>query len=149
MFNLLNYFNNRKKNYTDIANTVILKSIVSAIIQLSIGFIKGTEGVVVRDPKIPYINKRTSTALKVKRFKDAECEVIGHTEGKRKYQGLLGALECRLKNGIILKIGTVFTDNERRDPPKVGSTVTFKYQNMTKYGKPRFPVYLRVRNGKI
>ncbi|MDQ7083790.1 MAG: DNA ligase [Sulfurovum sp.] len=106
---------------------------------------KGAEGVVVRDPKMPYIDKRTSRALKVKYFKDAECEVIGHTQGKGKYQGMLGALKCRLDNGIIFKIGTGLSDDERKKPPKVGSRVTFKYQNMTKYGKPRFPVYLRVR----
>ncbi len=40
LFNILNYFNNRKKNYKDIANATIIKSIILAIIQLSIGFIK-------------------------------------------------------------------------------------------------------------
>jgi len=37
------------------------------------------------------------------------------------------------------------SDNERKNPPKIGTTVTFKYQNITKYGKPRFPVFLRGR----
>jgi O-antigen/teichoic acid export membrane protein len=37
-FNILSYFNNRKKNYRDIANATIFKSIVLAIVQLSIGF---------------------------------------------------------------------------------------------------------------
>lgn len=46
-FNILNYFNNRRKNYKDIANAIILKSIVLAITQLSIGFIKqGASGLV-------------------------------------------------------------------------------------------------------
>lgn len=40
LFNILNYFNNRKKNYKDLRNANILKSIVLAIVQLSIGFIK-------------------------------------------------------------------------------------------------------------
>jgi len=109
---------------------------------------KGAEGVVVRNPKMPYIAKRTSTALKVKRFKDAECEVIGYTHGKGKYRELLGALKCRLDNGIIFKIGTGLSDSERKKPPNIGAFVTFKYQNLTKYGKPRFPVYLRVREIK-
>ncbi|UPT77635.1 oligosaccharide flippase family protein [Sulfurovum sp. XGS-02] len=47
LFNILNYFNNRIKNYKDIANATILKSIVLAITQLSIGFIKqGVSGLV-------------------------------------------------------------------------------------------------------
>ena len=107
---------------------------------------KGAEGLVVRNPKMPYIAKRTSSALKVKTFHDAEYEVIGHTKGKGKYKGLVGALECRLDNGIIFKIGMGLSDDERRNPPKIGEIVTFKYQEFTKYGKPRFPVYLRVRS---
>ena len=47
IFNILNYFNNRKKNYKDISNANILKSIVAAIIQLSIGLIQqGATGLI-------------------------------------------------------------------------------------------------------
>jgi len=62
-----------------------------------------------------------------------------------KYTGLLGALLCQLENGVEFKIGTGFSDVLRKNPPVIGSEVTFKYQGMTKYGKPRFPVFLRVR----
>ena len=41
LYNILNYFNNRKKYYKDIANANIIKSIAAAVIQLSIGLIKG------------------------------------------------------------------------------------------------------------
>lgn len=41
IFNALNYFNTRKKNYKDISKAVILKSITLSVIQLLIGFIKG------------------------------------------------------------------------------------------------------------
>ncbi|MGE4511693.1 MAG: lipopolysaccharide biosynthesis protein [Sulfurimonadaceae bacterium] len=40
LWNILNYFNNRRKNYKDLRNATILKSIVSAVVQLSIGFVK-------------------------------------------------------------------------------------------------------------
>jgi len=47
LFNVLNYFNNRRKNYKDIANATILKSIVLSIVQLSIGFMKqGVSGLI-------------------------------------------------------------------------------------------------------
>jgi O-antigen/teichoic acid export membrane protein len=39
-FNLLNYFNNRKKFYKDLAEVTIYKSIGMAIVQLSLGFLK-------------------------------------------------------------------------------------------------------------
>lgn len=107
---------------------------------------KAGEGIVVRDPHASYIAKRTSKALKVKNFLDAECKVIGYTEGKGKYRGKLGALKCQLDNGEIFKIGSGFSDKERKTPPKIGDVVTFKYKEMSKYGKPRFPVFLRVRH---
>ena len=106
---------------------------------------KEGEGLVVIDPNTPYINKRTSKALKVKTFHDAECRVIGYTQGKGKYTGLLGAIRWQIESGVKFKIGTGFSDEDRKNPPKVGSEVTFKYQEFTKYGKPRFPVFLRVR----
>ena len=40
IWNILNYFNNRKKQYKDIAKATIIKSIVLAIVQLLVGFIK-------------------------------------------------------------------------------------------------------------
>ena len=47
LFNLLNYFNSRKKFYKDIAKASIVKSLVLATIQLSIGFIKsGATGLI-------------------------------------------------------------------------------------------------------
>ena len=107
---------------------------------------KKGEGVVVRDGSVSYINKRTSKALKVKSFKDTECKIIGYTQGKGKYQGLIGAIICQLENNIEFKIGSGLSDELRKIPPKIGEIITFKYQSFTKYGKPRFPVYLRIRD---
>ncbi len=47
LFNILNIFNNRKKNYKDIAQSLWLKSLIMAIIQLGLGFIKdGATGLI-------------------------------------------------------------------------------------------------------
>ena len=46
-YNILNYFNNRQKKYKDLAKATIIKSIVIAIIQLSVGLIKsGVSGLI-------------------------------------------------------------------------------------------------------
>jgi len=110
--------------------------------------LKGGEGVVVRDPKTSYIAKRTSKALKVKSFLDSECEVVGYSEGRGKYSDVMGALECKLASGVYFKIGSGFSDKERRNPPEIGAIVTFQYKELTKNSKPRFPVFLRVRVAK-
>lgn len=106
---------------------------------------QGAEGLVVRDPSVEYIDARTSKALKVKSFQDDECQVVGYTQGHGKYAGLVGALLCQLDNNKTIKIGTGLSVEERTHPPKLGSEVTFKYHGLTKYGNPRFPVFLRMR----
>ena len=107
---------------------------------------KGGEGVVIRDPMAPYINKRTNKALKVKTFLDKECKILSYNQGKGKFQGMLGSITCQMENNVTFKIGSGFSRDERKNPPPIGAMVTFKYQSMTKYGKPRFPVFLRIRN---
>jgi len=47
LYNILNYFNNRQKKYRDLAKATIIKSIVTATIQLSVGLIKsGVSGLI-------------------------------------------------------------------------------------------------------
>ena len=105
----------------------------------------GGEGVVIRNPDTKYVTKRDPNSLKVKSFYDAECEVIEHHKGEGKYKNTFGSLTCRDKEGILFDIGTGFSENERKNPPSIGSQITYKYQEITKGGKPRFPVFLRVK----
>lgn len=107
---------------------------------------KGGEGAVAREPNAPYERKRSKNALKYKKFKDAECEVTKVNAGKGKFSGLLGSVVCEnLSDKKRFKIGSGFSDKERANPPKIGSVITYKYQNLTAKGLPRFPVFLRVR----
>jgi len=106
----------------------------------------GGEGVVVRDPATPYQTGRLASALKVKTYSDAECEVRAILPGKGKYAGQMGALRCQMADGSTVNIGSGFTDAMRAAPPPLGSVITFKHYGWTGAGKPRFPVYLRMRN---
>ena len=106
---------------------------------------QGGEGVVVRNPNAAYSTQRSSQILKVKTFHDAECRIIGYNEGKGKYRGSLGSFTCKLDNNITFKIGSGLSDTLRHNPPPLGTIITFKYQEFTRYGKPRFPVFLRVK----
>ncbi|WP_122873427.1 DNA ligase [Campylobacter showae] len=117
----------------------------------------GGEGAVVREPNAPYERKRSKNALKYKKFKDAECEVTAINEGTGKYAGLMGSVTCKalgaagsntdeqIPHGVKFKVGSGFSDEERANPPKIGSIITYKYQNLTAKGLPRFPIFLRVR----
>jgi DNA ligase-1 len=83
--------------------------------------------------------------LKVKTFHDAEALVVGHQAGAGRHKGRLGALLVRLSDGTDFAIGTGFSDRERGNPPAVGATVTFRYQELSDAGVPRFPSYVGVR----
>ena len=99
----------------------------------------------LRHPTTLYRPGRTTDLLKVKRFHDAEATVIGHENGSGRNTGRLGALRCRDANGRIFKIGTGFTDTMRDTPPAIGAVVTYKFQEKTNAGLPRFPVFQRIR----
>jgi DNA ligase-1 len=57
----------------------------------------------------------------------------------------LGALVVRLVSGVEFSIGTGFSDKERENPPAIGSTVVFRYQELSDGGVPRFPSFSSVR----
>ena len=105
----------------------------------------GGEGLVLHRADAPYETGRSDTLLKMKPWEDAEAVVIGHLPGKGRHAGKMGALRVRTKDGREFSLGTGFTDEQRRDPPPVGATVTYRYQDLTRKGLPRFASFLRVR----
>lgn len=106
----------------------------------------GGEGLMMRKPGSRYEVGRSSTLLKVKSFFDAEAIVVEHTAGTGKHQGKLGALVTELADGTRFSIGTGFSDKERGQPPKIGSIVTFRYQELSDLGVPRFPSFVGTRD---
>jgi DNA ligase 1 len=105
----------------------------------------GGEGLMLRKPRSLYEHCRSSTLLKVKSFHEAEATVIAHEPGAGRHKGRLGALLVELDNGTRFAVGSGFTDKERSSPPPIGSTITFRFQELTEAGVPRFPTFVRVR----
>ena len=105
----------------------------------------GGEGLMLHRADALYETGRSDTLLKMKPWEDAEAVVIGHVPGKGKYAGMLGALRLRATDGREFAVGTGFTDAQRLDPPALGSTVTYRYRDLTNSGMPRFSSFLRVR----
>lgn len=105
----------------------------------------GGEGLMLRKPKSKYEVGKSLTLLKVKTFHDDEALVLGHQGGKGKHKGRLGAVLVSMKNGTQFAVGTGFSDAERKNPPEIGSFITFRYQELTKAGVPRFPSFVRER----
>ena len=105
----------------------------------------GGEGLMLHREDSLYRAGRSEDLLKVKPYWDAEARVIGHLPGKGRFQGMLGALLVEEADGTRFRLGSGFTHAQRRDPPSLGSLVTFKYQGRTAKGIPRFASFLRVR----
>ncbi|GGB47022.1 ATP-dependent DNA ligase [Oceanisphaera marina] len=106
----------------------------------------GGEGVMLRRRDSLYSPARNPDLLKLKRFQDAEARVLAHLPGQGKYQNMLGALLVETEDGRRFRLGTGFSDQQRLQPPSVGTTVTYRYRGETAQGLPRFASFMRVRN---
>ncbi|TXG97090.1 MAG: DNA ligase [Rhodocyclaceae bacterium] len=107
---------------------------------------QGGEGLMLHRADAPYETGRSDTLLKLKPALDDEGVVIRHLPGKGKYEGMLGALEIRLADGKLLRLGSGFSDEQRKNPPQPGAVVTYRYRDLTANGVPRFATFLRVRD---
>ena len=106
----------------------------------------GGEGLMLHRGSSLYTAGRGDDLLKLKTHEDAEAAVVGHLPGKGRLTGMLGALLVETPEGLRFRLGTGFSDEERRNPPPLGATVTYKYYGRTRNGVPRFASFLRVRD---
>lgn len=106
---------------------------------------QGAEGLMLHLGSAHYNPGRSDDLLKVKLYEDAEAKVIKHFPGKGKFKGMLGSILVEDKTGLQFRIGSGFTDKERRNPPAIGSIITFKFYGKTNNGIPRFASFLRIR----
>lgn len=136
----------------------------------------GYEGLILRDPDAPYKCGRSTAKeqylLKLKRFTDAEFEVVGFEErmhngneattsalGRTKRssavagksgRGDLGALICQ-GEGFTFNVGTGFSDSERAEiwnnqTAYEGRLAKVKFFAIGMKDKPRHPVFLSWRD---
>jgi DNA ligase-1 len=112
---------------------------------------EGGEGLMLRRTASLYAGGRSDDLLKVKTHEDTEARVVGHLPGKGKHTGKVGALlvEMPALNGKAaerFKLGSGLSDEERANPPPIGSIVTYRYRGFNDSGLPRFATFLRVRD---
>lgn len=106
---------------------------------------QGGEGLMLRPSASKYVAGRSNTLLKVKPRQDSEARVIAYQAGRGKYENMMGAVWVELANGKMFKIGSGFNEQERKNPPPIGSDITFTHEGFTEKGLPRFATYKRVR----
>lgn len=101
------------------------------------------EGVILRNKLSSYETGRKPSALKYKFFLDSECEIIDYKKGKGKYANQVGSIICK-EGDKIFKIGSGLSEDFRKNPPKIGTIITYKFYKTTKNNLPRHPVFLRL-----
>ena len=106
---------------------------------------EGGEGLMLHRGDSRYQGGRSDDLLKLKPQLDAEARVIAQLPGHGKYQGLMGALVVEMPEGLRFKLGTGFNDAQRREPPAIGTWVTYSYRGTHPSGLPRFASFLRVQ----
>jgi len=120
----------------------------------------GYEGIMVKNLNSHYVFKRSDAVLKLKPVTTYEGVVVGSYDGRRgsKREGLWGGFEVVLPNGVVTRLGGGFTDKLKAEigmnPSEWnGKIVEMEGQpdpltqdGLTKDGKVRFPVFMRVRD---
>ena len=118
---------------------------------------KGYEGLIVRSPDGHYKQGRSTMKqgimLKLKVFHDDEGIIVDskplvHQDGM--VSNMLGAVQVSY-NDDTFWLGSGYDEATllklwANRQELVGQLVTFKYQELTQYGKPRFPVYKGLRS---
>ena len=131
--------------YLDLVDQYRLASHGQLMAELERVVARGGEGLMLRRGSSRHRAGRSDDLLKVKPYEDAEAVVIAHLPGTGKFKGMLGSLLVETSAGRRFRLGTGFTDAERREPPELGATVTFRYRGRTANGTPRFASFVRVR----
>lgn len=75
---------------------------------------KGEEGIMINIANALYDFKRTNSLLKCKKFDSLDLEVVGVEEGSGRLTSMLGAIQVRYKDGNIVRVGSGFSDAERK-----------------------------------
>lgn len=113
----------------------------------------GAEGGVLKDLDSTYDFKRSSAWTRVKPMKTGDFRITGAVKGSGKNSNVLGAIRVRGPRGIVSKVGSGFSDPERkkfwRDRKQlIGQVAEIKYRGIAAKGKLQFASFVRLRPDK-
>jgi ATP dependent DNA ligase domain/DNA ligase OB-like domain len=118
----------------------------------------GFEGIILKDAKGIWENKRANHQLKFKGEKEVDLKIVGIELGTpgSKFDGMLGALVCESSDGILkVNVGSGFNDEQRvrlLTENLIGKIVAVKYNEtiVSKTGENSLflPIFIEIREDK-
>ena len=111
---------------------------------------EGYEGIMFRNEGANYLpHYRSKHLQKYKEFQDDEFEIVGGKEAEGEDRGTV-IFECKSKSGTFWVRPRGSREYRKRLLVDIlnltGKKLTVRYQNLTEYGEPRFPVGIAVRD---
>lgn len=106
---------------------------------------KGYEGIIVKDTKMPWENKRTPNQIKFKKVAQCELEIVDIQEGNGKYEGMVGAfIAASSDRKIKVTVGSGITDKDREEFGKhnIGDIMTVEFNDITSNDKGEYSLFL-------
>lgn len=159
MLDCMTAFYNNDTTYFELLPILYMGSDTSKVLELLEEAIANSEeGVMINICDAPYEFGRTWNLMKVKKMNTLDLEVVDYEEGSGRLAGTLGAIHVRYKNGNIVKVGSGFSDDLRKqiwnhDVMIVGKIVEIQYFEETTNADGgislRFPVFKDFRPDKL
>ena len=116
---------------------------------------EGQEGIILKDYKGIWENKRTKNQIKFKGELECDLKIVGIQPGTGKYEGMLGAILCESADGVVkVSVGSGFNDEHRKTlgDEIIGKIVAVKYNARitNKEGDQSLflPIFIEVRTDK-
>lgn len=159
MLDCMTAFYNNGLTYFELLPILYMGSDTSKVLELlEEAIANNEEGVMINICDAPYEFGRTWNLMKVKKMNTLDLEVVDYEEGSGRLAGTLGAIHVRYKNGNIVKVGSGFSDDLRKqiwnhDVMIVGKIVEIQYFEETTNADGgislRFPVFKDFRPDKL
>ena len=109
----------------------------------------GEEGVIIKNYNGTWEAKRSYHSIKMKEELESELRVVNVVEGKGKYVGLCGALQCESEDGLVtVSVGTGLNDEFRNtyapgtSSDIINKIITVRHNGIIKDNKGNHSLYL-------
>jgi hypothetical protein len=153
-FNVLyNLTTKHESNKISLVMTNIVPDLETATSFFQMMLSEGQEGIILKDAKSIWENKRSKGQIKFKGELETDLRVVDIQLGTGKYEGMLGAIVCESSDGIVkVNVGSGFNDEQRKTLDYIGKIVAVKYNARIKNKQGEeslfLPVFVEVREDK-